>query len=210
MFAVGHIALGYILGKITADLTKTRVNLPLIFGISILPDIDLLIPWISHRGPTHSIITVLILFTPLIFSSGRKTLPYTIAYAQHSLIGDYITGNGVQLFWPINHVWYGGENLFGNQTSILLELVCFVASILILLAEGDLWKLLKPHTSNLTLIVPLGAIISPLLLTFPLKVPIVLWIPHFIYMLILTASILLDLKRLIIEDEILSSKQRIE
>ena len=86
MYAVGHIALGYILGKITANLTKTRINLPLIFGLSILPDIDLIIPRISHRGPTHSIITVLILFTSLFFYYGRKILPYIVAYAQHSLI----------------------------------------------------------------------------------------------------------------------------
>ena len=198
MYAIGHIALGYILGKITASLTKTRITLPLIFGLSILPDIDLIIPRISHRGPTHSIITILILFTPLFFYYGRKTLPYIIAYAQHSLIGDYITGNGVQLLWPINHIWYGGENLLGNQTSILLELTSFVASILILIANGDLWKLLKPHPTNLTLIIPLGAIVSPSLLAFPMEAPAELLIPHLIYMIILTTSILLDLKKLII------------
>jgi len=197
MYAIGHIALGYILGKITANLTKTRINFPLIFGLSILPDIDLIIPRISHRGPTHSIITALILFTPLFFYYGRKTLPYVIAYAQHSLIGDYITGNGVQLLWPINYVWYGGEKLLGNQMSILLELTSFTAFILILISNGDLWKLLKPHPTNLILTIPLGAIVSPLLLAFPLEAPAELLIPHLIYMIILTTSILLDLKKLI-------------
>jgi hypothetical protein len=56
MYAVGHFALGYLTSKIASKSLNVNINLPLIFLASVLPDIDLLIPGLHHRGPLHSII----------------------------------------------------------------------------------------------------------------------------------------------------------
>ena len=78
MFAVGHLALGYITGKSSLKILKSNIDIPLIFTLSILPDIDLLIPRLAHRGPTHSIITITLVSLPLliIYRKKRETKAY--------------------------------------------------------------------------------------------------------------------------------------
>jgi len=51
MFAIGHFALGYIFGKGTSKLAKVALNLPLLLATSVLPDVDLLFRFLTHRGP---------------------------------------------------------------------------------------------------------------------------------------------------------------
>jgi len=194
MFAVGHIALGYILGRVTADYMKTRIKFPLLFTLTILPDIDLVIPGIRHRGPTHSIILMVILSLPFLVAYGRIVIPYIMAAAQHSIIGDYLTGGGIQLLWPIDQTWYGRQICPESSISIILEWTCFAASIVLFFIKRDVAELLSPHPVNLILIIPLAAIISPLFLGFPIRVPVELWVPHIIYLLLLAASIISDLK----------------
>jgi len=55
MFAVGHVALGYLTGKATSKLLNARINIPLLFFASNIPDIDFLLG-LEHRGTTHSLI----------------------------------------------------------------------------------------------------------------------------------------------------------
>jgi membrane-bound metal-dependent hydrolase YbcI (DUF457 family) len=102
MFTVGHIALGYITGKILSKAMEQSQNIPAIWALSLLPDVDFLIPGLQHRGSTHSIIVALLIFTPLLIVRPRKTAPYFAALAAHSIIGDYITDGGVKLFWPVS------------------------------------------------------------------------------------------------------------
>ena len=54
MFAVGHLALGYITGKVADILLKVKSNIFLLLLVSVIPDIDILIPALEHRGPTHN------------------------------------------------------------------------------------------------------------------------------------------------------------
>jgi membrane-bound metal-dependent hydrolase YbcI (DUF457 family) len=89
MQLLGHLALGYFSALIISRYTKEQLYLPLVWIISVLPDIDLLFThYIIHRGPTHSIILALILFLP-IFIWYHKGLAYFAALASHSLIGDF-------------------------------------------------------------------------------------------------------------------------
>ncbi|MCK4478476.1 hypothetical protein KAU88_08140 [Candidatus Bathyarchaeota archaeon] len=44
---------------------KQEVNLPLVLLLSMIPDVDILIPGVEHRTITHSIITATAIFTPL-------------------------------------------------------------------------------------------------------------------------------------------------
>jgi membrane-bound metal-dependent hydrolase YbcI (DUF457 family) len=189
LFAVGHLALGHILGYTTSKTLKTNINLPLILVLSIIPDIDLLIPQIQHRGPTHSIITATVIFIPLFIIYKQKTTPYFTALIQHSLIGDFISGGKVQLLWPITTQHYGMQIGIRSPANIPAELILFTTSIIILLKTKQATTLFKADPSNLLLLIPLPTALLPTLFNYPLEVPIPLIPPHLIYILIFSTSI---------------------
>lgn len=197
MFAVGHLALGYLLGKTTAKITKTEIKIPILLALTILADIDLLIPGIRHRGPVHSIIVIIISSLPFLIAYRKTVIPYIIATIQHSLLGDYLTGGGIQLFWPINQKWYGLGTCPLSSINISIEWISFLASLALMSKMGDLRELLKPHPLNLILLAPIASIYSPMFLRFPMQVPNELIIPHLTYMTLFALSILIDVRKLI-------------
>jgi len=192
-FAVGHLALGYLTGKATSKLLDVDMNIPLLFVASVVSDVDLLIPGIRHRGPTHSLIIILLIFLPAFFLYGRRATPYFAAVAQHSIIGDYLTSEGVQLLWPIAFDWYGVGFAMTSLANILVEWLFFLASLTIMLKAKDAWTLFERHPSNLLLSIPVFTVLIPTLLSFPMYVPLALIIPHIIYLAIFTLSVLIDL-----------------
>jgi hypothetical protein len=84
-YAVGHFALGYVIGKLAMKATKTKMNIPLILTLSVIPDIDILVPYVEHRGPFHSVIMATIVFLPLLVHYGRTAYPYFLALIQLTL-----------------------------------------------------------------------------------------------------------------------------
>ena len=193
MYAVGHIAIGYLTGKALGKTLKVKPNLPLIFIASIAPDIDILIPGLTHRGPTHSIIILTLLFLPLFTIYGRKAAPYFIAIIQHPLIGDYITG-GTQLLYPLTASYYGIHISVASQTNITIEWMFFITSLLVITKTGDLDSLLQPHQTNLLLAIPAASLLLPTLTNFPVQVPKEHLTPHIAYIILFITSILIDLK----------------
>jgi membrane-bound metal-dependent hydrolase YbcI (DUF457 family) len=193
MYAVGHLAIGYITGKATEKLLNLEVNLPLLLLASVISDIDLLIPGLEHRGPTHSLIILTLLFLPLFTIYGKKVVPYFVGLTQHSLIGDYVTG-GVQLLWPLTTHIYGVALEATSLTAVVLEWVFFLTSLTIMLKTKDVQILLQGHLANLLLSGPVATVLLPTIASFPLSVPLELVVPHLIYLTLFTISILLDFK----------------
>ncbi|MEM1540864.1 MAG: metal-dependent hydrolase [Candidatus Bathyarchaeia archaeon] len=192
---MGHLALGYLSGKISSRLLKTELNIPLALMLSVIPDIDLLIPFIEHRGPTHSIITSFIIFAPVFAVYHKKVTPYFIALIQHFIIGDYIAGGGIQLFWPLTPQQYGTGLSIKSQTNITLEWILFLTSMIMMFKAKETAKLFQPNNSNLTLIIPTFTVLLPTFLSFPLEAPAPLVPPHLVYMTIFFASIIIDLHK---------------
>jgi membrane-bound metal-dependent hydrolase YbcI (DUF457 family) len=163
MFAIGHFALGYLFGRGSSKIAHVKLNLPLLFAASVLPDIDLILRFIMHRGPTHSIITITAFMVPFFVLYRKQAIPYFAAILTHVLIGDFFTG-GIQLFWPLSHETIGALNFEVYSIPIAAtELVLFLIAVPIMYKMGDLQTLLKPNDKNWALIIPLGAIIGPLL-----------------------------------------------
>ncbi len=167
MFAVGHFALGYLTGKGSSKLLGTQVSLPLLLVASIIPDIDLALDIVNptvfmHRGPLHSIITFTLFMIPFFVIYRKKALPYYIALLSHSLLGDLFTG-GIEMLWPISTQWFGDGVQVYSLPSITAELILFAIGLAVMLRTKDLQSLWKPRLTNLLLIVPLGAIIGPIL-----------------------------------------------
>jgi len=194
MFAVGHLALGYLCGKAATKISKVNVNLPLLFLASVIPDVDLLIPSLKHRGPTHSLILACLIFLPALLLYRKKAIPYFIALTQHSILGDFMTGD-TQLLWPLAIEWYraGVGVKMMSQANILLEWTLFLTFLTTMIKTKDAHILLQPHPTNLILTIPILTVLLPALFSFPLHVPPELIIPHLTYLTLFTISILKDI-----------------
>lgn len=201
-FAVGHLALGYLTGRTSGGLLKQKVNIPLILTVSIIPDIDMLIPGLYHGGPTHSVILLLALAFPAILLWRTQTIPYMLALLTHPLIGDYLTrfntDMGVQLFFPISSNWYSAGSEAYRQIYTYSEIALFAAFLIALLATRDIRKLTEAHPSNLLLTMPLLTAVLPVFFEFPIRVPPALIIPHLILIALLTIPILIDITHAIL------------
>jgi hypothetical protein len=193
MYAVGHLTLGYLTGRAAANRLKVTPNLSLLFLAAVLPDIDLLIPGVAHRGPTHSLIIYVLTLIPALLLQGKRALPYFIALAQHAAIGDTLTGR-TQLLWPLTSTSYGTGIPITSPINILLEGGLFLISMAVLYQTKDLYQLFHHHRSNLLLSTPLFTVLLPPFLRFPIQVPLELMIPHLTYLTIFALSILTDLK----------------
>jgi hypothetical protein len=194
-FAVGHLSLGYLLGRISAKVLETTPNMPIIFVLSVIPDIDILIPILQHRVQTHSAIVALIIFLPFFVVYRKKSIPYFIALVQHALIGDYLAGGRIQLFWPATSQMYGLRISITSQTNVIMEWVMFITSIIVMLKTKDIATFFQPHSSNLILAVPTFTVLLPTFLSFPLNVPLELILPHLVYMALFSAAIIYCLSK---------------
>jgi len=194
MFSVGHFALGYLSGKALSKLLNVNVGISLLFLASTLPDVDLIIPGVEHRGPIHSIIILFLAFVPAFITYKKRAIPYFTALAQHSLIGDSLTAGGVQMLWPITTTWYGAQIEIASLTNISLEWIFFLACLTVMFKTKDAWTLFQHHPSNLLLSVPVLTVLVPTFFSFPIPVPPRLVPPHLTYLTLFTLSILIDLK----------------
>lgn len=197
-YAVGHLAFGYISGRTSARLLKININIPLLLTMSILPDIDLLLrPFIEHRGLTHSVFTAILVFAPVFAIHRKKAVPYFIALIQHSLIGDFIGGNGPQLFWPVTTMSYGATIDMTGPLNSLIESSMFILAIIVMWKTKDWIIFFKPKTLNLILTIPAFTVLLPLVPRIPLSVPIWLVLPHFILATLFSLAILAAIFKLV-------------
>lgn len=198
-FAVGHLALGYLTGKVSGGLLRQKINIPLILTVSIISDTDLLIPVLQHGGPTHSIILLLTIAFPAMLLWKTQTIPYLAALLTHPLLGDYLTrfntDKGIQLFFPITSTWYSAGTEAAHYIYFYSELVLFAAFLVAMVATRDITTLTKPHQSNLLLAIPLTTALLPVFFKYPIPVPPVLIIPHLILIGLLTIPILIDIRQ---------------
>lgn len=197
MFSVGHLALGYLTGKATSQVLKTRLHVALLFLFSVLPDIDLIIPIIVHRGPTHSFFVCFVLSLPFLVAYRKEAVPYFVAGVQHFLLGDFLTGGGAEIFWPLSRQSYGLPIHLLSLTNICLEWSLFTLSLAWMFKTKDIAVLFQRHKANLSLTVPAFTILSPIAFRFPLDIPVELLAPHLIYLTLFAVAVLIDVKSLI-------------
>ena len=198
MFVVGHLALGYLLGRASGRLLDVDVNVPLMFLISILPDVDELIPGLEHRGPTHSLIVYVLVLLPFLILYGKPIVAYLVSACSHPLLGDLLVDLpiyvGVKLLWPLTSRWYAVGIRMESLVDVYLEWIVFLLSLVLMLKVRDLQRLFQPHPTNLLLTIPVFAIILSVFLSIPLTVPLGLFVPHAIYLMLYCVSILTGLK----------------
>jgi membrane-bound metal-dependent hydrolase YbcI (DUF457 family) len=196
------MAFGYLSSRTSSSLLKTKLNIPLVLMLSVLPDADLLlrgIPFIQHRGATHSILSALIVFAPFFIIYRKQAVPYFVALVQHGLVGDYIAGGRVQLFWPVTQMYFGTSLDIRSVPNQAIEWTVFLGATILLLKMREYKEFFKPQASNLILIVPTLTVLLPTLLSTPIEVPAMLIPPHVFYLITFTAAILVEVFALIID-----------
>ena len=197
MFAIGHFALGYLAGKSASKFANVKVNMPLLLVAAVLPDVDLILRFLMHRGPTHSLIILSVLMVPFFVLYRKRVLPYYAAVLSHVLIGDFFTG-GVQLFWPLSNSLFGAVNLSTvGLTSVVLELFFFFLALPIMYKSGDLKSLLRLHNKNWVLIVPFTAILGPLLTVgrgLEASLPLLLVAPSLFFLVLFAYALLIEIR----------------
>jgi len=196
MFAIGHFGLGYLLGKACSKITHTPLNFPLLFTVSILPDLDLLFPdFLVHRGPTHSLFFAMLVFCPFFVFYGKKSIPYFVALLSHSLLGDiYGTAMGIHLFWPFSDNWVWIFHLSNaGSISVGFELALFAISFMVMVLNNDFKRMLSCGKSKIFWLIPLGSVLGPLLIgqiNSDYTLPFLLVFPSLFYVAIFSVTII--------------------
>lgn len=205
MFAVGHMAIAYLLGKGTSKGLRVKLNIPILLVLSILPDIDIFYDFLTgsaiHRGPTHSIIIAALAFIPFFVIFRKKAIPYFLALISHPLIGDFLVGGRLQLFWPLSTNQYGLHELGGpyidifSPVNIILELSLFVVATIVLYKTGD-WKVFfSRNKTSLILIIPVATVLLPSTIGYPFSNSLLLSEPilalaHLFYLALFSIAII--------------------
>jgi membrane-bound metal-dependent hydrolase YbcI (DUF457 family) len=135
MSPLGHFALAFFMAEIVKSFFKTEYNLLWVWIVSLLPDIDFYIPFIRHRGPTHSVIVYLIIVF-MILIVFKKGFIYLGALGSH-LIGDYFTDYGCQLFWPVLPYLFKPDLsvMLTGREKYLVEFLLFFSMIFIIFVK---------------------------------------------------------------------------
>jgi hypothetical protein len=172
MLAPGHLAISYFITKILSYNSKTKPDLKIIWILALLPDIDLLIPQIPHRGQTHSVVLQLALFLPIIIYYGRITLPYLFSLLSHSLIGDIVSYSKIMLFWPLDSGWYSLTIPWRYHSYVYyLEAAIFIPFVFFFIQQKDYQRLFKGKSHNLLTLIPATALIVPIFFNSRLITP---------------------------------------
>jgi hypothetical protein len=187
MFAVGHMSLAYLLGKGSSKALKVNPNIPLLLVLSILPDIDIAIETftgtIMHRGPTHSLIFALIIFTPLFIAYNKRAMPYFLAYISHFLLGDFFIGGNLQLLWPLSTNTVGFHQAgfmfvgINDPLNIIAELSLFIIAIVVMIKAHDYKPFFRNNKTNLLLLIPIATVLLPTFIGYPFSKPLFLALP---------------------------------
>ena len=198
------MALAYLLSKASAKLLKVNMNVPLILVLSVLPDIDIIFNFLLnieiHRGPTHSVISAILVFIPAFILYRQKAVPYFAALVSHSLIADFIIGGQLQLLWPLSTREFGLYE-FGfpyiaidSRLNIALEFTLFVIAVFFMLKTRDVFQFFRNRKLNLILTIPIFTVLLPTFVSYPLSVPLLLVLPHLFYLALFAISVLIALK----------------
>lgn len=202
------MSIAYLLGKGTSKALQTKINIPLLLVLSILPDIDIIYDYLIgtgiHRGPTHSILFAVAIFIPFFIYYRKKALPYFLALISHSLLGDFFIGGQLRLLWPISNAQFGLHeagfifiDIF-NSINVILELSLFIVATVVLFKSKD-WKVFfNPRKSNLILIIPITTVLLPSTIGYPFNTSLLITAPilalaHMFYLVLFSIAVFLTL-----------------
>ncbi len=204
------MALAYLIGKGSSKALKTKIIIPLILVLAILPDADIVFDFLTgahiHRGPFHSVVVAALVFIPIFIKYRKTAIPYFLALISHPLIGDFIVGGKLQLFWPLTNQQFGLHELGGpyfdifSPINITLEVLLFLFATVVLFKTND-WRVFFTYKkTNLVLIIPIATVLLPSTIGYPFteslllsSLTVALGLAHLFYLVLFSIAVLLTL-----------------
>ncbi len=101
---IGHALFTYIL---TRQFKLKRRDVAALIFFSVLPDIDLLIPFINHRTVTHSLVTVGAIFLLWYLTKEKYALFAGLGFLSHIFLDVWDT-YAFQILWPLPYKFSAG------------------------------------------------------------------------------------------------------
>lgn len=159
MYLLGHMALGYLLSRPLASLTKRNPVSPAFLLLAGgIPDYDLLFGVLLPHGTlTHNLWIWIAAFAGLFFLLRWRILPYAVGVVQHFLIGDALVGS-VAFLWPLTTIKLGLNLGVPSAADTILETSFFLGLVVYMYLSGDLHRIFMVRASNLWMILPLATL----------------------------------------------------
>jgi hypothetical protein len=116
------------------------------------------------------------------------------------LIGDFLIGGQIQLFWPLSTQEFGLHELglplitIDSSINIALELTIFAVATVVMFKTRDIRVFLRKSKLNLVLVIPIFTVLLPTFAAYPLYVPIPLVLPHLFYLVLFAIAVLIALE----------------
>mgnify|MGYP006282174845 FL=1 len=152
MIIIGHLGITLLFCAPLANVLVTsghRIEVPRWVGIALVvtmfPDFDIFLPWVTHRGVTHSLLAAVCLGVVVAVVAARSGDPLesSASYISRALlgfavgagsivshlVGDIITPMGIRPFLPVDSVYtlnlVYAKDLGANLALIVIGLVVF-------------------------------------------------------------------------------------
>lgn len=138
MTSKAHIATGAFTALVAYKLGLSHQPLELVLGavfVSTMPDYDQKIPFLRHRGQTHSLLWPILLCIASGYYSPALLLGACIGWFSHLVI-DLFNGKGEEILWPFTKKNYriADFKYDGVMENVLLGMMCI--GIIILIASN--------------------------------------------------------------------------
>lgn len=190
MYSLGHLAIGYLVAKFFGR--NHEIDIPIVLSASLLPDLDIIIPNIPHRGPTHSIVVAFLLLVPVFYYWKTNIFIYYSAYASH-IVADLVAGsvNGrSQLLWPYIDRWIilYPKLIMGSDKEAAVEITILIIAMMVLWITKDYKKLIRYKNTNFLLFFPCAVVLMSFLLGYyygDSMIPSLFNIPHLLVMVLM-------------------------
>ena len=205
------MSIAYLLGKGSSRALRTKINIPTLLVLSILPDIDIIYDFLTgselHRGPTHSIVFAFLVFIPFFIVYRKKAVPYFLALISHAFIGDFIVGGQLELLWPFTTQQFGLHELGGpfinifNNVNVFLEMFLFLSAMAVMYKTSDWQVFFEADLTNLVLIIPITTVILPSTVGYPFSASLLFTEPtlafaHIVFLVLFSIAVLKTLRYL--------------
>ena len=158
------MAWAYVWAVVSGGRRSGKLSVPAVLMLGVLPDFDLFL-WgfgVVHHTFTHSLFFWFVIFAPVMVVFRRKSIPYLVAVVQHFAFGDFLVGD-VMILWPLSSSYFGFDIAMPSIPDVALETAGLLLAAGIVYLNGDLRRLLSADTRNISMYLPLTALLTSML-----------------------------------------------